>query len=126
MRSCEYSETPGEADKLTGVVRLQDVVFKRFNRTMRHDEPYLHLADIVHVQFSTQKNGDKEDVVTQHNNWDATLNPVLAWAKIVRRVWEIPGAKEDWTVDRYVDSDGKIYRMLGKAVEGTLQGISDR
>ena len=122
MRSCEYSETPGEAEKLTNVVRLQDVMFKRFNRTMRHDDPFLHLADTVHIKFPTQKSGDKDDVVTQHNNGDATLNPVVAWATVVRRVWAIPGAKENWTVDRYT-CNGKIYRMTGKDVEGTLRNM---
>ena len=123
LRSCEYTETPGEADKFTEVLRVKDITFMKQNRTLHHTDPYLHLADTVHAKFPSQKNLEKDEVTTCHNNGDPTLNPTVGWAMVVRRVMAIPGATTEWTVDKYQDEKGKIKRIKGADVEAALRAM---
>ena len=62
---------------------------------MAYLDLYLHLVDTVHTQFLTQKNLEKGGVTPFYDNWDPLLNPIVAWAKMVRQVMAIPGATMD-------------------------------
>ena len=90
MRSCEYLKTAPEESKRTKILRVGNIVFKKGNRLLKHDDPALSQADLVRVRFVFQKN-DKRDVqIHMFKSGDDLLCPVKAWAMTVKRVRNIP------------------------------------
>ena len=62
-RSCEYLKTTEE--RRTQSLRLRNLVFRRKNKIVPHDDPHLDLADTVTVTFEYQKRDLRDDAATQ-------------------------------------------------------------
>ena len=105
MRSCEYlsTNTP-EQDRRTKILRLRNIIFRKDGITIPHSSEQLEQSDIVMIIFEYQKN-DKRDVqIHMFRTSDEVLNPVVAWAKTVKRVWSYPGATDDYKVCNFIDN----------------------
>ena len=86
MRSCEYS-TNTRGPRKTKTVRLEDVVFRRSNRIVSHnDVGGIRNAETVSIIFRTQKNGDRDVIVTHHRSGSAMMCPVAILALLVIRL----------------------------------------
>jgi len=116
--SCEYSTVNGAC--MTDTIRVTNVCFFNGKRDLRHDNPFLHLAENVSVKFQSQKNGEKDEIVTMHRTTDALLNPAIHWAFTVRRVHSIPGFAEDYTVDSFSERS-VVRRITSKEIEGLIK-----
>jgi hypothetical protein len=88
MRSCEYLKVT--SDRRTHPLRLRNLVFRRCNAIVPHDNPNLHLADTITVMFEYQKTELRNDSITQSKPGYILLCPVGAGATIVRRLLANP------------------------------------
>ena len=65
MQSFEYSTTTKGENKQTHTLQKGDIRFYRKRRELTHNSGILNLDDKVPSTFHTQKNGVKNDTVTQ-------------------------------------------------------------
>ena len=123
MRSCEYLKTASEESKRTKIIRVGNLVFKKGNRILNHNDPNLDKADLVRVRFVFQKN-DKRDVqVHMFRSGDDLLCPVIAWAKTVQRVRKIPSSSDNSEVCLFLDSRNKLHLFQSSHVRSKLRAI---
>ena len=124
MRSCEYLETKiSETDRRTKILRIRNIIFKKNGITIPHTDEHLEDADIVMIIFEFQKN-DKCDIqVHMFRTSDQILNPVVAWAKTVKRVWTYPNTTDDTKVCTFQNSNGKLSQILAPHVRDWLKAI---
>ena len=109
MQSCEYLDTnTPEEDRRTKLLRLRNIIFKKNGITIPHPSPYLEESDIVMIIFEFQKNYKEDIQVNIFRTSDDILNPVIAWAKTVKRIWSYPGAAEDSKVCMFMNLIGFI------------------
>ena len=87
---------------------------------MPHDSPLLEFADSVSITFEFQKKDECNDTVTQVFSGDSLLCPVRAWAAIVRRIWNYPGASWDTPVSAVWRND-RIEHVTSKEMVVSLQ-----
>ena len=122
MRSCEYLDTKSpEADRRTRILRLQNIIFKKDGRTLKHDNDKLEDSDIVMIIFEFQMNDKRDIQVHMFRTSDKSLNPVIAWARTIKRVWSYPGTTEDSTVCTFLDSKGKLVQIQASQVRDWLK-----
>ena len=114
MRSCEYLFV-GHGDRRTRPVQVQDIVFMVGLTAIHHNQPDLHRAEHVTINFGDQKSEIKFKMVTQYNNNDHQLNPVANWAHTVQRIRSYPGFESSWEVFCYHDGS-KILRITASEV----------
>jgi hypothetical protein len=124
MRSCEYlnTNTP-EADRRTKILRLRNIIFKKNGITVAHSAQELEEADIVMIIFEFQKNDKRDIQVHMFQTSDSVLNPVIAWAKTVKRIWEYPDASDDSKVCSFLEKDGMTRDIQANQVRGRLKSI---
>ena len=103
MRSCEYLKTTGE--RRTQSLRLCNLVFRRKNKIVPHDDLHLDLADTVTVTFEYQKRDLCDDAVTQSRSGGPLLCPVRAAAAIIQRLRQM-GAKPSTFIYKYKNEKG--------------------
>jgi hypothetical protein len=77
MRSCEYLRVPASEQRRTKLLRLQNLRFFRARVLLLHDDPTLHLADSVSINFEFQKNDERDAIITMHHTGDSILCPVI-------------------------------------------------
>ena len=119
-RSCEYLQVPKPEEKQTKILTLSNIAFYLNDATLPHSKSsLLHTADRVSITFISQKNGRKNDTITQWKTHDKALCPVLQWAAIVHRISNYRGAGPDTPVSA-VWHNGKIEHVTGKIVETAL------
>mmetsp|Transcript_26797 Transcript_26797/g.41573 ORF Transcript_26797/g.41573 Transcript_26797/m.41573 type:complete len:325 (+) Transcript_26797:1020-1994(+) len=99
MRSCEYS-TVKEKNTRTRRLCLSNIRFFQGRRELLHSQD-LSTADAVSITFEFQKNDVTWETVTHTASGDDSLCPVRAWAAVVTRVWQIPGASRDTPVNSF-------------------------
>ena len=121
MRSCEYSTTSGE--RRTKLLRLRNIRFFDGHRQVPHHCPHLAQADSISITFEYQKNDLRDVTVTQHCTNDATLCPVRAWATIVQRVSNYPGASDETPVNAFLHRD-KIIHIKSSTVRLKLRAAA--
>jgi len=102
MRSCEYTDV-GSNDRKTRPIRAKDLVFMSGNKVLPHHHPLLRYADTLTITFGDQKTEIRNEQVTQHNNQDCELNPIVNWAETVTRLRGYPGYRDDWEVYKFYD-----------------------
>ena len=108
-RSCEYSYV-GAGERKTRPNKAKDVVFRVGNEVMPHNDPNLHLAETVSIDFGDQKTDIKDETVTQFASDDPELNPVKHLAYTIRRLQKYPGYSEEWEL--YTFYDGKKFSKI--------------
>jgi len=125
MRSCEYLETSSsESNKRTKILRMRNIVFKKKQGgIIPHSSPSLTEADMVVITFEYQKNDHRDVQVHMFKTDDPTLNPVVAWAKTVQRVWGYPGTTEDTKVCTFMKPDGAQNSIQSNQVRDWLRTI---
>ena len=101
MCSCEYTKVTG--DRHTNTITLGDIRFYHNKRLLPHNDPNLHLADIVSITFCYQKWDQCDDTITQHRTLDPVLCPVKAWAYTVRRLLRLPSSSLSTTVFTFMN-----------------------
>ena len=89
LRSCKYLFV-GIEERKTRPTRACDVVFRDGHRVIPHDNPTLHLADTVSIDFGDQKSNIRDEIVTQENNHRDDLNSVILSAKTISRLRSCP------------------------------------
>ena len=109
LRSCEYLFV-GNNERKTRPIRACDVVFRDGPRVVPHDSPALHLADTVSVDFGDQKSNIRDETVSQDNNHRDDLNPVILFAKTIRRLRSYPHYSDKWEL--FVFFDGKSFSKI--------------
>jgi hypothetical protein len=120
-RSCEYCHVDNAQDRRTQVLELRDIIFRKDNKTLAHNDPNLHLADTVTLIFRWQKRDQRDDMITQHNNHDVNFNPVHATAELVRRIRNIPGTTDNTTIDTFLNERGQRCRVTAKCLRSMLR-----
>ena len=83
MQSCEYTYVE-KGERKTRQIRVCNVVFRHGARAISYDNPYLHLAHTVSIDFGDQKSEIKNETVSQDNNWKDELNPVKHYVNTIR------------------------------------------
>jgi hypothetical protein len=124
MRSCEYLTVTGE--RRTKRLRLGNIKFIRNHRTLRHDDPFLALADTVSITFEFQKNEERDETVVMHLSGDPLLCPVRAWAAVVQRVLSYPGTSATTYVNAYLTSGSNLGYLTGDQVRARLRSAAGR
>ena len=122
MRSCEYLKTTGE--RRTQSLRLRNLVFRRKNKIVPHDDPHLDLADTVTVTFEYQKRDLRDDAVTQSRSGDPLLCPVRAAAAVVQRLRQM-GAKPTTFIYKYKNEKGRWRDLKSKTALTFLRDFID-
>jgi hypothetical protein len=110
MRSCEYLKLPKGSERRTKTLCVGNLVFRRQNQIVPHDDPDLEKADCVTITFEFQKRDLRDDAVTQSRTDDQLLCPVQAAAAIVRRLRSIGATTKD-PIYLYRDKKGKLRDM---------------
>mmetsp|Transcript_35270 Transcript_35270/g.79130 ORF Transcript_35270/g.79130 Transcript_35270/m.79130 type:complete len:352 (+) Transcript_35270:1924-2979(+) len=89
LRSCEYTYVrPG--DRKTRPIQVKDLVFMAGKTVLPHDHPLLAYADTLTINFGDQKTEIRNEQVTQHNNLDCELNPIVNGADTRSRTSRVP------------------------------------
>ena len=126
MRSCEYLKTSArDGNKRTKIIRVGSILFKKDGRTMPHENPDLHNADLVRIKFEFQKNDKRDVCVHMFSTNDPVLNPVAAWAATVRRVRAIPSATDNSEVCLFQGGRDGVSRITSDHVRTKLRAIVD-
>jgi len=100
MRSCEYSIVTGE--RKTKLLTLRNIKFLRHNRNIQRVKGNMKLLDAesVSITFISQKNDEKEQIITMHRN-GSKLCPVKIWANISLRILDYPDSSLDLPVNTF-------------------------
>jgi len=70
-------------------------------KVLPHDHPLLTpVRRHTHNQF---RQPIRNKQVTQHNNLDEELNPIVNWAETVTRLRSYPGFSPSWEVYKFYD-----------------------
>ena len=102
---------------------MGNIVFKKGNRLLKHDDPALSQADLVRVRFVFQKN-DKRDVqIHMFKSGDDLLCPVKAWAMTVKRVRNIPSSSDNSEVCQFMDQNNRVTLFHSSFVRTKLRAI---
>jgi hypothetical protein len=108
-RSCKYIQVQGP--RRTKPIRVGDVQFRQGKVIVPHDSPELHLAETVSIIFRDQKNRSKYQTQTSWSTTDPQANPVLAWAKVARRVQATSRCKESTKVYHFTSDSGQVNKV---------------
>ena len=124
MRSCEYLETNiAEEKRRTRILRLRNVVFKKDGRIVPHSSPVLASADLVIVTYEYMKNDRRDVQIHMFATSCVVLNPVVAWAKTVSRIWTYPGTTADTKVCTFQLQNEKLILLKSADVRDKLRSI---
>jgi hypothetical protein len=105
MRACEFLKTSG-TERKTICVRLNGIIFIKDNKILPPKSNEIELADKVAVRFEDQKNSDRNCIRHAARTSKASLCPVRAAAKIVRRLQQMH-AKENSSIYIFQDNNGR-------------------
>ena len=123
MRSCEYTFV-GYGERKTRAIRAKDVVFRIGNRVIPHSSPHLHKATSVSIDFGDQKSEIKDETVSQDANNKGELNPVVIWAKTIKRLRSYPGYRDSWEVFTFFDGSN-FSKITPKEILSDLRSSVD-
>ena len=126
MRSCEYLETRyPEESRRTKILRRKNIVFKKNGRILSHRLPLkvLMSADLVIITFEFQKNDWRNHTVHMFASGDKLLCPVIAAARIVKRLMSYPGQDEEAKICTFLTADGKITHINSAQVLPRLRAV---
>jgi hypothetical protein len=119
-RSCKYLQVPKPEEKQTKILTLADIAFFKNNVKLPHTTSLmLATADRVSITFVSQKNGRKNDTITQWKMYNKVLCPVLQWAAIIHCISKYTGTTSDTPVLAFW-ARGHIKHVTGKIVENAL------
>ena len=79
MISFEYLRVAPEETKTTKRIRVGNVVFKKGNRVIHHNDPYLRSSDLVRIIFVFQNNDKRNICIHMFKSGYTFLCPVISW-----------------------------------------------
>ena len=125
MRSCKYLETTTpQKERRTKILRLRNIIFKKDGKTVPHSSLQLELSDIVMIVFEFQKNNKRDVQIHMFLTLDTVLNPVIAWATLVKIIRSYPGTSPaDSKVCTFLNLDGVICNIQTPYVFDWLKRI---
>jgi hypothetical protein len=125
MRSCEYLRTcANEESKRTKILRTRNLKFKKDGKILPHSSEDLHKADMVIITFEFQKNNLRNQTIHMYSTDDELLNPVIAWAMTVRRIWStIPEASGDTRICAFFDDQNRIIDFDANHIRPKLRAV---
>ena len=85
------------------------------NGVIPHNDPKLHLAETVSIEFGDQKTEMKDKTVTQFASDDPEPNPVKHFAYTIRRLQKYPGCSEEWELHTFFDGK-KFSKITGNEI----------
>ena len=110
MRSCEFSLVSGE--RRTEIVELKDIRFtRRDNSTVHHDSSNVISAYSISVEFTNQKNGEKNERTINMNTGDPVMNSVRQFAATVLHLRAHPDVTDRTPICSYVDEQGYLRKF---------------
>ena len=107
MRSCEYLKVRGPDPRKTAPLRKRNFQFFHNNMTIPHSSPDLHKADCITITFEKQKNKDNGTPITHWATYDPISCPVLAAAKVIRRLAKVSNSDETFIYSYLDEHTGK-------------------
>ena len=116
MRSFEYTYV-GTGERKTRPIRACDIIFRNGAKVVGHDDPHLHLSGTVSIDFGEQKSELKDETVTQDNNNDTDLNPVILYSSIIHRLRSYPNYSDKWPIFTFHDGDKFIKISLREILQ---------
>ena len=90
MISCEYLKVAPEETKWTKIIWVENVVLKKRNRVIQHNDPDLRSSDLVTIFFVFKKNDKHNKCIHWFKSGDTVLCLVISWATTFQRVYKIP------------------------------------
>ena len=125
LRACEYLETNTKGEnRQTKILRLQNIVFRKEGK-VQYSIANMESSDIVRVTFKFQKNNGRDLSVHMLATKDKQLNPVIALAETVKRVWSYNNSSEDSNICIFQYKNGKQGLILANHVRDKLKTIVD-
>jgi hypothetical protein len=119
-RLCKYLQVPKSEEKQMKILTLADIAFFKNDVKLPHTtSSMLAMADRVSITFVSQKNGRKNNTITQWKTYDKVLCPILQWAAILHCNSKYTGATWDTPV-LALWARGRIKHVTGKIVENAL------
>ena len=91
----------GKSDRKTQPIRACDIDFHNGAHVLSHNDPLLHLAETVSINFDDQKSDIKDKTVSHNSNDRKGLNPVCMCAKTIQRLRFYPGFTDEWEIYTY-------------------------
>ena len=127
MRSCEYLKTAkDEGSKRTKVLRIKNFVFKKSGKIVPINSTSTDSADIVIIVFEFQKNSERNQSVHMYRTKDKIMNPVLAWSRIIHRLFQsIPSVSGETKVCEFLSETGSVIDIDSKFVRTKLRAVVD-
>jgi hypothetical protein len=117
-------------DHSTVAFTLRDVSFFQSVRPITHptlvdcssiDDAYL-LADLVTINWSTQKNGDRDEKKSYHKNLLCReLCPVYRFLRIVLRFIKLMGTNNDIPLSVFRNPKGRLLHLIRTDIDTVLQ-----
>jgi hypothetical protein len=91
--SCKYLQVKNPEDKQTKILTLEYIAFYQNDIKLPHlQASALSSTNQVLITFVVQKNGRKDNTITQWRTNDRVLCPVIQWAALVQCISNYPGA----------------------------------
>ena len=112
-RSCEYLKVKGP--RRTKTITKGDIRFRKGRTVLPHDSPDLHLADNVAVRFRDQKNRIKGAWRTVWATSDLDANPVISFARVIRRILLLPGSTDETFLYNYTATSNRAFLAITDA-----------
>ena len=112
-RSFEYLKVKGP--RRTKTITKGDVRFRKGCTVLPHDSPDLHLADNVAVRFRDQKNRIKGAWCTVWTTSDPEANPVVSFARVIRRILLLPGSTGETFLYNYTATSNRAFLAITDA-----------
>ena len=99
MIYCEYIKVAPEETKRTKIIRVGNVVFKKVNRVIHHNDPDLRSSDLVRIIFVLRNNDMWNICIYIFKSGDIDLCPVISWLTKFQIVHIIP---ESYVLEWYI------------------------
>ena len=75
------------------------------------------------IIFEFQKNDKRDIQIHMFRTSDDVLNPVIAWATTVKRIWGYPNVSDDFKVCSFLNPDGTLCNIQANHVRDWLRTI---
>uniref|UniRef100_A0A7S4I2V7 Uncharacterized protein n=1 Tax=Odontella aurita TaxID=265563 RepID=A0A7S4I2V7_9STRA len=105
---------------MTKIIRVVNVQFFNGKRELLYNGPFLHLEKTISINFRSQKNNEKEKIVTIHRTTGDLLNPVTHWDFTVRRIRSIPVFDNNYTVNMFPER-GVVRFIISKEIKDIIK-----
>ena len=119
MRSCEYLKVAPEETKRK-IIRVGNVIFKKGNRVIHHNDPDLRSSDLVRIIFVLRNNDKCSICIHMFKSGDTDLCPLISRATTVQRVHMVPESSNESEVCLFYDDRKKTSLLRADHVRSKI------